>query len=303
MLTPLTPRQKEVLDFVNNTYDIHGKFPTVREIAEELGLKSPGNIHRILNILEDKGYINNRRSYTLIELPDHTPFGENPPISSLESKIYESVVKTIGRSGTAPNIRGICDQLGGVSIGGVHKGLKSLERKGYLTLSQSQAYGISLTMPNEPKLYPVVIQLVPCEYENFLSPLINENAWVEPLPLEGLIPDFVEADATSIFGTMLLDNRQLVGYSFGDYLLFKRSSRPKLNDVVAVKNRGRVIVRHLVSSSTSEVRLSVVENKDKYKKNYRLNAAEDIEAKHDEVLFLGYAIAAIVRNIGTRRAF
>jgi repressor LexA len=53
----LTPRQKSVLDFVIAFQKEHRMAPTVREICAHFGLKGPAGVHRILNVLKDKGYI------------------------------------------------------------------------------------------------------------------------------------------------------------------------------------------------------------------------------------------------------
>jgi repressor LexA len=53
----LTPRQQSVLAFITDYQRRFAIAPTVREIAAHLGLKSPGGIHRILNILRAHGYI------------------------------------------------------------------------------------------------------------------------------------------------------------------------------------------------------------------------------------------------------
>jgi len=57
MTSDLTSRQKSVLDFIISHQQKHQMAPTVREIGAHLGLSSPAGIHRILNILKDKGYI------------------------------------------------------------------------------------------------------------------------------------------------------------------------------------------------------------------------------------------------------
>lgn len=57
MTADLTPRQKSVLDFIVAFQQEHRIAPTVREIGAHLGLSGPAGIHRILNILKDKGYI------------------------------------------------------------------------------------------------------------------------------------------------------------------------------------------------------------------------------------------------------
>ena len=57
MTSDLTDRQKSVLDFIISFQEAHRMAPTVREIAAHLGLSAPAGIHRILNILKDKGYV------------------------------------------------------------------------------------------------------------------------------------------------------------------------------------------------------------------------------------------------------
>lgn len=58
MRSDLTPRQKSVLDFIIAHQQKHQMAPTVREIAAHLGLSSPSGIHRVLNILKERGYLN-----------------------------------------------------------------------------------------------------------------------------------------------------------------------------------------------------------------------------------------------------
>lgn len=57
MKLDLTPRQRSVLAFIVDYQKENNIAPTVREIRDYLGLQSPGGIHRILNILKDKGYL------------------------------------------------------------------------------------------------------------------------------------------------------------------------------------------------------------------------------------------------------
>lgn len=53
----LTPRQKSVLEFIRTCQQQTGIVPSVREICAHLGLKGPAGIHRILRLLEKKGYL------------------------------------------------------------------------------------------------------------------------------------------------------------------------------------------------------------------------------------------------------
>ena len=53
----LSDRQAAVLDYIKQTLQTKGYPPTVREITEAVGLKSPATTHSHLKKLEDKGYI------------------------------------------------------------------------------------------------------------------------------------------------------------------------------------------------------------------------------------------------------
>jgi repressor LexA len=57
MSDDLTPRQRSVLDFIVAFQKQHRMAPTVREIAEHLGLSAPAGVHRLLNVLKEKQYI------------------------------------------------------------------------------------------------------------------------------------------------------------------------------------------------------------------------------------------------------
>ena len=53
----LSPRQREILEFVNSHVDSHGYPPTVREIGQAVGLTSPSTVHAHLARLETSGLI------------------------------------------------------------------------------------------------------------------------------------------------------------------------------------------------------------------------------------------------------
>ena len=58
---PLTPRQKEVLDFLVSFTNENGYSPSFEEIAKQLSLASLATVHKHVNALEQKGYL--KRSY------------------------------------------------------------------------------------------------------------------------------------------------------------------------------------------------------------------------------------------------
>jgi repressor LexA len=53
----LTPRQRQVLEFIDESVRHHGYPPSVREIGEAIGLSSPSTVHAHLAALQDKGYL------------------------------------------------------------------------------------------------------------------------------------------------------------------------------------------------------------------------------------------------------
>lgn len=53
----LSNRQQQILNFIIEEIDQKGYPPSVREIAEAVGLSSPSTVHSHLTTLEEKGYI------------------------------------------------------------------------------------------------------------------------------------------------------------------------------------------------------------------------------------------------------
>src|SRR5690348_14188850 len=56
-MSDLTPRQRQVLEFVEGEVRRRGYPPSVREIGEAVGLSSPSTVHAHLAALQDKGYL------------------------------------------------------------------------------------------------------------------------------------------------------------------------------------------------------------------------------------------------------
>jgi repressor LexA len=55
--TPLTARQREILDLIRRTVADRGYPPSVREIGDAVGLSSPSTVHSHLSTLAAEGYI------------------------------------------------------------------------------------------------------------------------------------------------------------------------------------------------------------------------------------------------------
>lgn len=62
-MKPLTRKQQAVLEFAKAQSVVNGRFPTVREISEHFGLKSPVGAMCHMQSLEKKGRIINRGRY------------------------------------------------------------------------------------------------------------------------------------------------------------------------------------------------------------------------------------------------
>lgn len=69
----LTPRQKEILDFIRSYREKRGVSPTQREICEKFGFSSFGTLQKHLKLLMEKGALvrdwNKRRSLLVAEEP------------------------------------------------------------------------------------------------------------------------------------------------------------------------------------------------------------------------------------------
>ncbi|HWI17435.1 MAG TPA: transcriptional repressor LexA [Vicinamibacterales bacterium] len=69
-MQPLTKRQREILDYLNEFIAQHGYAPSLEEIGERFSLSSLATVHKHLTNLQDKGFIrrawNRSRSVELL---------------------------------------------------------------------------------------------------------------------------------------------------------------------------------------------------------------------------------------------
>ena len=70
IVQPLTKRQREILDYLNDFIQQHGYAPSLEEVGRRFGLSSLATVHKHLTNLQDKGFIkrawNRSRSVELI---------------------------------------------------------------------------------------------------------------------------------------------------------------------------------------------------------------------------------------------
>lgn len=100
----LTPKQKEVLDYIRRILLEKGYAPAYRDIAKEFKLKSEGSVAQYLDALEEKGYISRGGGTRHIIISDTIETQEIPlfgiipagsPIEPLENPIPIRVPKTM----------------------------------------------------------------------------------------------------------------------------------------------------------------------------------------------------------------
>jgi len=85
MAPVLYKRQAQILDFLKQYIQAHGSAPTLRQIAEALGVSSLATVHEHLTSLEQKGFIKrkagkNRSMVLANEDVSYNPDGINVPI-------------------------------------------------------------------------------------------------------------------------------------------------------------------------------------------------------------------------------
>ncbi len=56
-MNPLTKRQREVLDFIFAFFPKEQRMPSIREIGDHVGIRSPNGVANHLHALAQKGYI------------------------------------------------------------------------------------------------------------------------------------------------------------------------------------------------------------------------------------------------------
>ena len=76
-MLPLTKRQREILDYLNDFIQQHGYAPSLEEIGRRFGLSSLATVHKHLTNLQEKGFIkrawNRSRSVELVPGPPRRP--------------------------------------------------------------------------------------------------------------------------------------------------------------------------------------------------------------------------------------
>lgn len=81
MAPVLYKRQKQILDFIRQCIQIEGAAPTLKQIAEALGVSSLATVHEHLTTLEAKGLIKRRKGKNRSIILLQTDIGSNDSVS------------------------------------------------------------------------------------------------------------------------------------------------------------------------------------------------------------------------------
>ena len=103
-ITPLTKKQKIILDFIKFFQEKNGYPPTLEEIAQKLKLSSVATVHQYLATLEQKGYIKKNKGHArsieitepedAVKIPLLGIITAGQPIEAIREKEFIAVPKT-----------------------------------------------------------------------------------------------------------------------------------------------------------------------------------------------------------------
>lgn len=118
----LSPRQRQVLDFIVERIEQHGYPPTIREICQHFNISSTNGVADHLKALTRKGYLTHQecKSRTLRPVPDVLPqrpaAAERAADANAGGGALAPVVKLSTRTGQAPKLASV-PLLGRVAAG------------------------------------------------------------------------------------------------------------------------------------------------------------------------------------------
>ncbi len=88
----LTERQNQVYEFLRDYSRRNGRPPTIKEIGASLGVRSTNGVHKMLVVLETKGYITRTPNEARgIQIVGATSYGDDEPPGVLMLKLKEGV--------------------------------------------------------------------------------------------------------------------------------------------------------------------------------------------------------------------
>ena len=112
----LSPKRRAILEYIESFAQENGYAPSVREIGDAVGLRSPSTVHAHLRILEENGYLQKSKGKTrTLSLPSQPGYRNVPvigtvragqPILAVEDAIGYVPFEGSGEGLFALNVRG-----------------------------------------------------------------------------------------------------------------------------------------------------------------------------------------------------
>ena len=120
----LSPKRRAILEYIESFAQENGYAPSVREIGDAVGLRSPSTVHAHLRILEENGYLQKSKGKTrTLSLPGQPGYRNVPvigtvragqPILAVEDAVGYVPFEGSGEGLFALNVRG--DSMNAVGI-------------------------------------------------------------------------------------------------------------------------------------------------------------------------------------------
>ncbi|MBB43243.1 MAG: repressor LexA [Rhodospirillaceae bacterium] len=88
----LTPRQHELIKFIDRKLKLHGISPSFDEMKTAVGLKSKSGVHRLITGLEERGFLrrlpHRARALEIIKLPENMS-ADFPPTGGFQPNVID----------------------------------------------------------------------------------------------------------------------------------------------------------------------------------------------------------------------
>lgn len=82
----LSPKRRAILEYIESFVQENGYAPSVREIGDAVGLRSPSTVHAHLRILEENGYLQKSKGKTrTLSLPGQPGYRNVPVIGTVRA--------------------------------------------------------------------------------------------------------------------------------------------------------------------------------------------------------------------------
>ena len=93
----LTERQRQILEFITKRIEEQGYPPTIREIGEQMGIKSTNGVNDHLKALERKGFLKREGLKSRALRPVHMP-DDKAGVPAVDPNVVSAVIPDSGRT-------------------------------------------------------------------------------------------------------------------------------------------------------------------------------------------------------------